>query len=127
MEKITINTENAPQAIGPYAQAIRCGNLIFTSGQIPLDPKTGEMVEGDIEVHIRRAFDNVKEILDAAGSSLANVLKATIYVTDLENFVAVNELFSLYFNKSKPARAVVEVSRLPKDALIEIEVVAIAP
>ena len=119
-----INAVNAPKPVGPYSHAVKLGNLIFTSGQIPLDPHTNQMVVGAIEVHIRRCFDNVKAVLEEAGSSLAGVLKATIYLTDLEHLVAVNELFSLYFNQSKPARSVVQVSRLPKDALIEVEVIA---
>jgi 2-iminobutanoate/2-iminopropanoate deaminase len=124
MEKIMINAKNAPKPVGPYSHAIKLGNMIFTSGQIPLDPHSNQMVVGAIEVHIRRAFDNVKAVLEEAGSSLAGVLKVTIYLTDLEHMVAVNELFSLYFNQSKPARTVVQVSRLPKDALLEVEVIA---
>ena len=125
MQKITINTPNAPRAIGPYAQAIKVGTLVFTSGQIPIQPTTGEVVRGDVTVQARQAFDNVKEILEASGSSLANTIKATVFLKDLNQFSKMNEIFELYFGTNKPARSCVEVARLPYDVDIEIEVVAV--
>lgn len=124
MEKITITTDKAPKAIGPYAQAIKFGNLVFTSGQIAIDPKTDKIVEGGIESQARQVFDNIKEVLEAARSSLKDVLKVTVYMKDLSQFTNMNEIFSLYFGANKPARSCVEVSRLPKDVLIEVDVIA---
>ena len=124
MEKITITTDKAPKAIGPYAQAIKFGNLVFTSGQIAIDPKTDGVVDGGIEMQARQVFDNIKEVLEAARSSLKDVLKVTVYLKDLSHFANMNEIFSLYFGANKPARSCVEVSRLPKDVLIEVDVIA---
>ena len=121
-----ISTVNAPAAVGPYSQAIKVGDLIFTSGQLALDPATGELVNDEIEKATRRSLDNVKAILDDAGSSLEKVVKATIFLSDMGNFGKVNEVYAEYFSDHKPARSCIEVAKLPKDALIEIEVVALA-
>ncbi len=121
-----LHTDNAPAAVGPYSQAIKVGDLIFTSGQLALDPATGELVNDEIEKATRRSLDNVKAILEDAGSSLDKVVKATIFLSDMGNFGAVNGVYGEYFAEHKPARSCVEVAKLPKDALIEIEVVALA-
>ncbi|MFB0972305.1 MAG: RidA family protein [Tissierellia bacterium] len=121
-----LHTDKAPAAVGPYSQAIKVGDLIFTSGQLALDPETGDLINHDIEAATRRSLDNVKAILVEAGSSLDKVVKSTIFLSDMENFGKVNEIYSEYFSEHKPARSCVEVARLPKDALIEIEVVALA-
>ncbi len=121
-----LHTDNAPAAVGPYSQAIKVGDLIFTSGQLALDPATGELVNDEIEKATRRSLDNVKAILDDAGSSLEKVVKATIFLSDMGNFGKVNEVYAEYFSDHKPARSCIEVAKLPKDALIEIEVVALA-
>lgn len=126
MEKVIINTTKAPKAIGPYVQAVKYGTMIFTSGQIPLNPTTGEVTGTTIEEQARQVFDNMKAILDCGQSSLKNVIKVTIYLTDMNNYPKMNEIFSLYFDSSHPARTCVEVSRLPKDVLIEAEAVAIS-
>jgi len=123
MKKI-ISTPDAPAAIGPYSQAIRSGNFIFCSGQIPLDPKSGEMVADDIGAQTRRVLDNISGLLKAEGLSLGDVLKTTIFLTDLGNFQIVNEIYGSYFNNQPPARSTVQVSALPKGAKIEIEVIA---
>jgi len=123
MKKI-ISTPDAPAAIGPYSQAIRSGNFIFCSGQIPLDPKSGEMVTDDIGAQTRRVLDNISGLLKAEGLSLGDVLKTTIFLTDLGNFQIVNEIYGSYFNNQPPARSTVQVSALPKGAKIEIEVIA---
>ena len=126
MEKVIINTEKAPKAIGPYVQAVKCGTFVFTSGQIPIDPETNEITGTTIEEQSRRVFDNLKEVLEASRSSLAQVVKVTVFLSDMENYTGMNEIFSLYFGENKPARSCVEVSRLPKDVLIEAEVIAVA-
>lgn len=120
---VKINTENAPKAIGPYSQAIKVDNLLFISGQLGIDPKTSTLLDG-IEAQANQAFKNIEEILKASNSSLADVCKTTIFITDLNNFSLVNEIYSSYF-KNKPARSCVEISKLPKNALIEIEAIAI--
>jgi len=125
MEKIVISTNNAPAAIGPYSQAIKVGDFIFTSGQIPLNPKTGELVTDDIKAAARQCLENIKAILEAAGSSLENVVKTTAFLKDLNDFASVNEVYSEYFKENMPARSAVQIARLPKDALIEIEAIAI--
>lgn len=122
MKKI-ISTKNAPQAIGPYSQAVECNNLIFCSGQIALDPKRGKMVEGGIENETKRVMENLKAVVDAAGSSMDKVLKTTIYLTDLSNFQIVNKIYGSYFKENPPARATVEVKSLPKGAQVEIEMI----
>ncbi|SEF89159.1 2-iminobutanoate/2-iminopropanoate deaminase [Caloramator fervidus] len=125
MEKIVISTNNAPAAIGPYSQAIKVGDFIFTSGQIPLNPKTGELISDDIKAATRQCLENIKAILEAAGSSLENVVKTTAFLKDLNDFASVNEVYSEYFKENMPARSAVQIARLPKDALIEIEAIAI--
>ena len=124
MGRAVISTDNAPAAIGPYSQAIVANGFVFVSGQIPIDPATGQIEPGGIAEQAKRVLENLKAVLEAAGSSLADVVKTTIYITDLSNFAVVNEVYGGYFEIDPPARATVEVCRLPKDALIEIEAVA---
>jgi len=122
-----ISTENAPKAIGPYAQAVvaSAGTLVFCSGQIPLDPKTGEMVgAGDVRVQCERVLENLGAVLAAAGASFASVVKTTIFLADLQDFGAVNEVYGRYFAKDPPARATVQAAGLPKGALVEIDAIA---
>ncbi|MBS4536401.1 RidA family protein, partial [Clostridium sp. D2Q-14] len=118
-----VSTKNAPGAIGPYSQGIKMGNFIFTSGQLPMDPESGELIS-DIKKATARSLDNVKAILEEAGSSMENIIKATIFVKDLNDFGSVNEVYGTYFNDEPPARSCVEVAKLPKDAKVEIEVIA---
>ena len=124
MPQTAIETTSAPRAIGPYSQAIRAGEWVFISGQIPLDPATGELVKGGIEVQTRRVLDNLGAILQSAGCSFAEVVKTTIYLTDLSEFAAMNTIYASYFAAPAPARATVQVAALPKGANIEIEAVA---
>jgi 2-iminobutanoate/2-iminopropanoate deaminase len=119
-----ISTSSAPAAIGPYSQAVRAGNLLFLSGQIPLDPATGNLVEGGIEAQTRQVFKNIGEILQAGGTSFDGVVSATVYLADMDDFAKVNEIYATYFSSPAPARATVQVARLPKDCLVEIQVVA---
>ncbi len=121
-----LHTDKAPAAVGPYSQAIKVGDLIYTSGQLALNPETGDLVNDEIQAATRRSLDNIKAILEEAGSSLDKVVKSTIFLSDMENFAKVNEVYGEYFSEHKPARSCIEVARLPKDALIEIEVVALA-
>ena len=123
MKKI-VSTEKAPAAIGPYSQAVQVGEFLYTSGQIPLDPKTGAMAEGGVAEQAKQSLENLKAILEAAGYSTADVVKTTVFITDMGNFGAVNEVYAKYFEKDPPARSCVAVKTLPKDALVEIEVVA---
>jgi 2-iminobutanoate/2-iminopropanoate deaminase len=126
MERVTISTKNAPAAIGPYAQANRVGNLIFTSGQIPLDPSTGAIVGTTIEEQTERVLENLRAVLEAADSGLEKVVKTTVFLSDMNNFAKMNETYAKFFmGPSLPSRSAVEVARLPKDALVEIEVVAL--
>jgi 2-iminobutanoate/2-iminopropanoate deaminase len=125
VEKKVVQTEEAPKAIGPYSQAIQAGNFLFLSGQIPLDPKTGELVKGDIRKQTQRVLENIKGVLESQGLGMDNVVKATIFLKDIGNFNQVNEVYGTYFPSSPPARSTVEVSKLPRDADIEIEVVAL--
>jgi len=118
-----ISTDKAPGAIGPYSQAAICGGWVFCSGQVAIDPKTNEMIEGDVEAQTRRVLDNLVAVMEAAGGSLADVAKCTVYLGDFDHFAKVNAIYADYFSEPYPARATVEVSRLPKDALIEIDVV----
>jgi 2-iminobutanoate/2-iminopropanoate deaminase len=120
-----INSDQAPKAIGPYSQAIRAGNVIYTSGQIALDPATGALVEGDFAAQAHRVFENMKAVLAAGGASFSNVAKATVYLTDLANFTTLNEIYASYFGATKPARSTVGVAQLPKGALVEIDLIAI--
>lgn len=123
--KKTINTPYAPAAIGPYSQAIQAGNTIYVSGQIPFVPETMTLVSDDVKEQTKQALENVKAILEAAGASLDQVVKASVFVKDINDFNAINEVYATYFNQTKPARALVEVSRLPRDVKIEIEVIAV--
>lgn len=120
----TIETEKAPKAIGPYSQAKIAGDFIFTSGQIAINPENNELIEGDIEPQTKQVLENLKAVLEAAGSSLDNAVKVTVYLTDMADFTKMNEIYSEYF-KNKPSRSTVQVSRLPKDVKIEIDAVAI--
>jgi len=116
-----IQTDKAPKAIGTYSQAVRAGDLVFLSGQIPLDPATGTLVSGDIEAEIRRVFDNLAAVAEAAGGSLANTVKLNVFLTDLGHFAKVNEIMATYFTGSYPARAAVGVAALPRGARVEME------
>jgi len=124
MSKQAIFTSQAPAAIGPYSQAIRSGNLVFLSGQIPLDPESGFIVEGDAAVQTARVLQNLAAILEAAGSSLEQVLKTTVYLKDLADFAMMNEVYARFFGDCPPARATVQVSRLPRNVLVEIDLIA---
>jgi 2-iminobutanoate/2-iminopropanoate deaminase len=119
-----VTSPAAPAAIGPYSQAIRSGSLLFLSGQIPLDPATGTLVAGGIEAQTRQVFANIGAILTAAGASFDHIVSATVYVADMNDFAKVNEIYGTYFTPPAPARATVQVGRLPKDALVEIQVIA---
>ena len=121
MSRTIIHTPDAPAAIGTYSQAVRTGNTVYVSGQIPLDPKSGQLVSGDIDVEIRRVFDNLKAIATAAGGSLDHVVKLTVFLTDLTHFPRVNEIMATYFAQPYPARAAVGVAALPKGARVEME------
>lgn len=127
MEKIIIKTEKAPAAIGPYSQGVQIGNLIFTSGQIPLNPKTGTLVNENVQAAAKQSLENLKAILEEAGTSLANVIKTTVFLKDINDFALVNEIYGQYFTESLPARSAVQVAALPKDALVEIEAIAMKP
>lgn len=124
MERKIINTTDAPQAIGPYSQAVEAGGFVFVSGQIPIDPKTGNVVQSDIKAQARQVMENAKAILSAAGCGMQQVVKATIYLKNMSDFAAVNEVYGGYFPSDPPARATVEVSRLPKDVAVEMDFVA---
>jgi 2-iminobutanoate/2-iminopropanoate deaminase len=119
-----VETNKAPQAIGPYSQGIIVNNMFYSSGQIPLTPE-GEMVQGDIKAQTHQVFQNLKAVLEAAGASFDTVVKTTVFLKNMDDFAAMNEVYSQYFTNHKPARSCVEVARLPKDALVEIEVVAL--
>jgi reactive intermediate/imine deaminase len=121
MTHTTIHTDSAPQAIGTYSQAVRVGKTVYCSGQTPLDPKTGELVTGDIEVEIRRVFDNLLAVVTAADGTFSQVAKLTIFLTDLVHFPKVNEVMATYFRKPYPARSTIGVAQLPKGARVEIE------
>ena len=125
MGKKVIQTNKAPQAIGPYSQASQAGDFLFLSGQIPLDPKTGELAKGDIREQTKQVLENIKGVLESQKLGMGNVVKATIFLKDIGNFNQVNEVYATYFPSSPPARSTVEVSKLPRNTEIEIEVVAI--
>ena len=125
MGKRVIQTEMAPKAIGPYSQAIQAGNFLFLSGQIPLDPKTGELVQGDIQQQTRQVLENIRGVLESEKLGMGNVVKVTIFLKDIGNFNQVNEVYATYFPSSPPARSTVEVAKLPRDAAIEIEAIAL--
>lgn len=123
--KNVVKTDKAPQAIGPYSQAIEVNGMVYTSGVVPIDPETGNVVEGDIKVQATRVFDSMKALLEAAGSDCENVVKTTVFIKDMNDFAALNEIYATYFTGTFPARSCVEVARLPKDVLIEMEAIAL--
>ena len=123
----SVSTSQAPQAIGPYSQGIRAGGLLFVSGQIPLDPATGVMVVGDIADQTRRVFQNLEEILKAAGASFDHVVRTTVYLADMGDFAAMNEVYGTYFSSPAPARSTIQAAALPRNARVEIDVIASLP
>lgn len=125
MSKQILNTQNAPAAIGPYSQGVKVGNLIFTSGQLPLNPQNGELI-ADIEGATKQSLDNVKAIIESSGSSMENVVKTVVFLRDMNDFAAMNAIYATYFPTNPPARSAVQVARLPKDAIIEIEAIALS-
>ena len=124
MKKEIINTKKAPAAIGPYSQAVRVGDLVFTSGQIPIDPSTGEFVSGDIKAQAEQSLKNIQAILNEANMDFSNVMKVNVFLKDMNDFAKVNEVYASYFKEPYPARSCVQVAKLPKDAPVEIEVIA---
>lgn len=120
-----VSTEKAPGAIGPYSQAIKISNMVYTSGQLGMDPETGEIAKGDIKLETKRALDNLVAILEQAGTSLDKVVKTTVFIKDMNEFAMINEVYGEYFSDHKPARSCVEVARLPKDGNVEIEAIAL--
>ena len=124
MNRETISTDKAPKAIGPYEQAVRVGDLIYTAGQIPIDPKTGNLIDGGIVEQTRQVLENLKAVLEAGGASLDTVIKATVFLKNMADFAALNEVYGLYLGKAKPARSTVAVADLPRGALVEIDMVA---
>lgn len=125
MIRETVSTDQAPKAIGPYEQAVKVGEFIYTAGQIPLDPRTGNLVAGGIAEQTRQVLENLKAVVEAAGSSLDNVVKATVYLKNMGDFAALNEVYGDYLGKAKPARSTVAVADLPRGALVEIDLVAL--
>jgi reactive intermediate/imine deaminase len=125
MSRSIISTDKAPAAIGPYSQAVRAGHTVYFSGQIPLDPATGNLVQGDIATQTRRVFENLKAVAEAAGGSLADIVRVGIYVTDLANFATVNAVMAGYFKEPYPARSTIQVSALPKGAEVEVDAVMV--
>jgi 2-iminobutanoate/2-iminopropanoate deaminase len=122
--RTAVSSESAPKAIGPYSQAIRAGSLLFLSGQIPLDPATGTMVAGDVAAQTHQVFANLKAVLEAGGASFDNVVRTTVYLADMNDFAVVNEIYGTYFSSPAPARATIQAARLPKDARVEIDLIA---
>ncbi len=127
MDKQVIQTEKAPAAIGPYSQAIKVGNLLFSSGQVPIDPTTGELISWEINEQARQVFRNIKAVLAAAGLTIDNVVKTTVFLAHMSDFADMNAIYAEEFGNNRPARTTVEVARLPKDALVEIETIAVFP
>ena len=125
MNKIIINTESAPAAIGPYSQSVLAGNILFISGQLPIDPETGKFAGNDIKSQTEQSLKNIESILEKAGCTMDNVVKTTVLLNDMGDFAKMNEVYAKFFTKDYPARAAYEVARLPKDALVEIEAVAV--
>ena len=123
MSREPVHTEHAPAAIGPYSQAMRCGNIVFLSGAIPLDPATGDIVDGDFATQVRRAFDNLKAVCEASGGDLSRIARLGLYLTDLSNFATVNTVMTEYFKAPYPARSTVEVSGLPKGVQFEVDAI----
>jgi 2-iminobutanoate/2-iminopropanoate deaminase len=126
-DRVVVTSPNAPAAVGPYSQAIKVGNMIFCSGQIPLDPKTGQVVGADVATQTEQVLRNLEAVLDVTNSGLFQVCKTTVYLKNIEDFAAMNAVYAKHFPVDPPARATVEVSRLPKDVLVEIDCVAIVP
>lgn len=122
----SIRTDRAPQAIGPYSQAVKANGMIFASGQIPLDPETMQIVDGDIRAQTERVLANIRAVLEAAGTSPDRVVKTTVYLIDMNDFAAMNEVYSAFFASNRPARSTVQAARLPRDARVEIDVIALA-
>lgn len=126
MSREIVQTERAPKAIGPYVQAVKANGMVYTAGQIPIDPKTGEVVSGGIAAETRQVLDNLKAVLEAGGSSLEKVVKATVFLRNMSDFAAMNEIYAEYLGKVKPARSTVAVGELPRGALVEIDLLALA-
>ncbi|MFQ5431993.1 MAG: RidA family protein [Nitrospinota bacterium] len=124
MERRIVSTDDAPKAIGPYSQAVSSGGMLFVSGQIPLDPDSGELVEGGIKEQTERVLENIKAIVVKGGGTMENVVKTTVYLTDLSLFAEMNEVYASFFSENRPARATVQVAALPKNALVEIDAIA---
>ena len=124
--KQALSSADAPKAIGPYSPAVRAGQLVFISGQVPIDPSTGNLIDGDIAAQTRRALDNLGALLKAGGLSYAHVVRTTVFLADMNDFSAMNQAYATYFSEPYPARSTVQVSRLPKDARVEIDVIAVA-
>ena len=124
--KQAVSSADAPKAIGPYSPAVRAGQLVFISGQVPIDPSTGNLIDGDIAAQTRRALDNLGALLKAAGLSYANVVRTTVFLADMNDFSSMNQAYATFFSEPYPARSTVQVSRLPKDARVEIDVIAVA-
>lgn len=125
MEKIVVSTKKAPAAIGPYSQAIKFDKFVFASGQLPLNPETGELISSNVKSAAKQSLENLKSILEAAGTSFDNVVKTTVFLKDMNDFAAVNEVYGQYFVEKMPARSAIQVGKLPKDALVEIEAIAV--
>ena len=125
MKHQVIHTDNAPAAIGPYSQAVKAGNMLFVSGQVPFVPETMEIVEGDVQAQTRQSLTNVQNILKEAGADFSDVVKTTVFIKDMNEFALINEVYAEFFGENKPSRACVEVARLPKDVKVEIEVIAV--
>lgn len=125
MSRTVIASDHAPKAIGPYSQAVQVGNTLYTSGQIPLDPTTGELIAGDIDAQARRVFDNLRAVIEAAGASFADVARVGIYLTDLSNFATVNAVMAEYFQQPYPARSTIGVAALPRGAQVEVDLVLV--
>jgi len=123
MESRIVSTDKAPKAIGPYSQAVAAGGMLFVSGQIPLDPGSGELVEGGIKEQTERVLENIKAIVEAGGGKMENVVKTTVYLTDLSLFAEMNEVYAGFFSENRPARATVQVAALPKNSLVEIDAI----
>jgi 2-iminobutanoate/2-iminopropanoate deaminase len=124
MAKQSISSPGAPNAIGPYSPAVRAGTLLFVSGQVPIDPASGVMIDGDIAAQTRRVLDNIGALLEASGATFADVVRTTVFLADMNDFAAMNDVYGKYFSQPYPARATVQVARLPKDARVEIDVIA---
>ena len=127
MNREIISTDKAPSAIGPYSQAVKIGSFLFCSGQIPINPKTKEIAQGGIEEQTKMALENLKAVIEAGGSTLSNVVKTTVFMKNMNDFAKMNEVYSHYFKENPPARAAIEVARLPKDVLVEIEAIVYCP